>query len=325
MPEQSNRVTELRENTERGEYPYHSKSRILKYVKCPRKWEYRYLKDLSEPENYAIRRGTVIHEAIEDYYHSARYYISTCGKCPHPDELPQLLPDYTRWQPYLEPYITNFLCFEARRLTEASSPEKWLPVEIEGEGWLEDPFDQGPEKAIPATGYVDVIFTADSIPGILDDGKVVVDFKTGKTPDEDYREDGIYLQGEFYAMLFEQEYNITGVAGYYPKNDDMLLSSPTTSRRSKLVRTMMEIEEIARGKNEERPEIDEQPLCKWGEEDDEQCAYYDICKSSWGEPLKYADEFRSLVEEGVPDGKIASHFECDYGAVGYSKYKLGLR
>lgn len=322
MPEQTDRITELRENAERGEYPYHSKSRILKYVKCPRQFEYSYLKDLKEPETYAMRRGTTIHETFEEYYHNVRDYISTCGKCPNPDELAHLLPDYRRWQPYLEPYISNFLCFEARRLAEASSAEAWLPVEIEGEGWLEDPFDQG-DDAIPAMGYVDVIYHADSIPGMLDSGKVIVDFKTGKTQDEDYREDGIYLQGEFYAMLFEQEYKITGVAGYYPRNDDFVLASPDSSRRSNLVRTMMEIEELSR-EQQEQLETDEQPLCRWGEGDDEKCAYYDICPSTFGEPLKHADEFRSLVDRGWNNGKIAAHFGCDYGAVSYAKYKLGL-
>ncbi|WP_330630708.1 PD-(D/E)XK nuclease family protein [Halocatena halophila] len=320
MPDQSNRVEKLRESDEK--YPYHSKSRVLKYVKCPRQFEYSYLKGYKEPETYPMRRGTAIHETIEDYYHNVSHYVSTYVIPPTVGQLQQFLPDYKRWQPYVEPFISNFLRFEARRLEEASSIETWLPVEVEAEGWVEDPLDQGNDP-IPAMGYVDVIYHADSIPGLLDTGKVIVDHKTGKTPDEQYRDDGIYLQGEFYTMLFGDEYNITAVAGYYPKNDDLIVSTPSRSRRSDLLQTMGDIE-TAIEEDHVYLETDEQPLCKWGEADDEECSYYRICSSSWGEPLRHGDTVRKMVANGCSHGEIAAHLNCSYDSVNYAKYKLGL-
>ncbi|MFC7191905.1 PD-(D/E)XK nuclease family protein [Halocatena marina] len=324
MPVQSKKVKRLAEQAEDGEIPYISKSRVLKYKKCPRQFEYVYVKGWREEENTAMRRGTVIHEVLEDYYHNITDYVNETGGKPEVGTLVDFLPEFERWQPYVVPYIANFIIFEHRRLAEASTAEAFVPVEIEAERWIDDPLAKGDETAIPAMGYVDVIFTADSIPGVVQtDGVVIIDFKTGKTPDEEYRDDGIYLQGAYYALLFEGEYKVVGVGGYYPKNDDMIVSGRSKKRQADVAEIMSYIHDI---NEEERRglETEEQPLCKWGEEDDEQCSFFDICPSSWGNGLKNADEFRWLVEMGYTDGELAGHFDCDFGAVRYTKYKLGL-
>jgi CRISPR/Cas system-associated exonuclease Cas4 (RecB family) len=325
MPAQTDRVKALREAAEPGQIPYVSKSRVLKFITCPEKFYFSYIKGLKSPETGPMRRGTNIHETIEDYYHNVTEYVEDTGQ--YPDDLVAFLPNSERWSDYLTPYITNFLAFERRRIETTKdyggTPSEWLPVAIEAEEWLEDPLDYG-EKAIPWMGYADAIYWDFTLPGVEPDGGVViVDFKTGKTPDEKYREDGIYLQGEYYAMLFESVASITAVSGYYPKNDDLIVSSRKESRREKIKEVVHGFQSFNDATPDHLP-IDEQPLCKWGPGDDEQCPYYNMCGSSWGEGLKHEDHFRALVKDGYSDGEIAQDLDMDFGAVNYTKYKLGV-
>jgi len=71
-------------------------------------------------------------------------------------------------------------------------------------------------------------------------------------------------------------------------------------------------------------EIDEQPLCYWDEGDGNHCAYYDMCSSRWGEPLKHADKTREMVAQGFSEYEIATALDCDANHVYYAKKKLGL-
>ncbi|TQQ81900.1 RecB family exonuclease [Halonotius roseus] len=321
MPAQTDRVQRLRSEAEPGTIPYVSKSRVSKFITCPEKFYFSYIKGLKGPETGPMRRGTNIHETIEEYYHNVTEYVTEEGD--FPDDLVQFLPTVDRWADYLTPYIANFLAFERRRMETVDNPEVWLPVAIEAEEWLEDPYGYG-ETAIPMMGYADSIYPAVGFPDVdTDDGVVIVDFKTGKTPDKKYRNDGIYLEGEYYALLFESEWDVAAVAGYYPKNDDLIVSPLKESRRTK-------IESVVRGfqaMNEEAPdhlETDEQPLCYYGEGDGEHCPYYNMCGSTWGEPLKHADRTRALHELGYSKAEIADDLNCDYGAVNYAFYKLDL-
>lgn len=322
MPAQTQRVQELRESVEQGELPYVSKSRIGKWVTCEEKFNFSYIKGYKEPENKAMRRGTDVHETFEDYYENASAFVAERGRTPTLSEIVDLLPGSKRWADYTTPYIANFLLFESRRAQTAPTPEDWLPVAVEAEEWLEDPLEYG-DEAIPWMGYADAIYPAVAFSKVDgDDGVVIVDFKTGKTPKEKYRDDGIYLEGEYYAMLFESEWDVAAVAGYYPKNDDLIVSPLKESRRKKIRNVVHEMQAVS-GENPGHLEIDEQPLCKWGAGDDKQCAYYDMCSSTWGEGLKHEDEFRELAGE-MEDHELAEHFEMEYGAVRYTKNKLGI-
>lgn len=321
MPDQTDRVRSLREGAAAGEIPYVSKSRVKKFITCPEKFYFSYIKGLKSPETGPMRRGTNIHESIEDYYHNVTEYVDSHDE--FPDDLVAFLPSAERWADYTEPYITNFLAFEMRRMEYVQDPRKWLPVAIEAEEWLDDPLDYG-EKAIPWMGYADAIYPAVAFPSVAsDDGVVIVDFKTGKTPQEKYRDDGIYLEGEYYAMLFESEWDVAAVAGYYPKNDDLIVSPLKESRRDRIREVVTDFQQF----NVETPDhlaTDEQPLCKWGEGDDEQCAYYNMCSSTFGEPLKHADRTRALHDKGLSKAEIADDLGCDFGAVSYAFYKLNL-
>ena len=321
MPTQTNRLIELREAAEPGEIPYISKSRIKKWVTCPEQFNFSYLKGYKEPENRYMRRGTDIHESFEDYYASAYQFVEIENRIPNPSELVDLLPESSRWFLFTEPYISNFLLFEMRRAQNATTPEDWLPVEVEGEAWLDDPLGYG-DDSIPMMGYADAIYPVSGFPEIdTDDGVLIVDFKTGKTPNEKYRDDGIYLEGEYYAMLFESDWDVAGVAGYYPKNDDLIVSPLKQSRRDKILAVAEAMQEVS-GADPGHLEIDEQPLCYWSE--DGHCPYYDMCESRWGEPLKHADRTREMFAAGMSPPQIAAELSCDTNHVYYAKKKLGI-
>lgn len=293
MPTQTDRLTQLRENCEEGTLPYISKSRLTTYKTCPRKFFYQYIRGLRPPENDAMKRGTRIHETFEIYYENLLEAYEETGDIAMP--LRQYLPEDTgKWADFTVPYISNFLLFEHRRLdaswdsaartnahieepsatVEEAATEQFLPLGIEAEGWDEtmDPVWMG---------YADAILYAGTIPQVESDtGAVIVDFKTGKTPDEKYRNDGIFLEGEYYAMLFEKEWEVAAVSGYYPKNDDFIISELDAERREDI--TQM-VNEMKSSQDIEDFPIDPQPLCKWGDGDDEQCDFYNVCPSSWGE------------------------------------------
>ncbi|OYR54993.1 RecB family exonuclease [Halorubrum halodurans] len=330
MPTQTNRLLELREAGEPGEIPYVSKSRVKKWITCPEQFNYSYLKGYKEPENRYMRRGTVVHEAIEDYYAEAEAFVEKYGVMPSLRELVGFLPDSIRWADHTEPYITNFLCFERRRQealyhldTEEEAAREWLPVAVEAEEWLDDPLGYG-DDAIPWMGYADAIYPASGFPEIdADEGVVIVDFKTGKTPDPKYRDEGIYLEGEYYAMLFESEWEVAGVAGYYPKADDLIVSPLKESRQEK-IREVVHAFQAVSGTAPGHLDTDEQPLCYWDEGEGNHCPYYDMCSSRWGEPLKHADKTRELLDSGLSEYEVAAELDCEPNHVYYAKKKLGI-
>jgi CRISPR/Cas system-associated exonuclease Cas4 (RecB family) len=273
MPAQTDRVDELQEAAGDSELPYVSKSRVKTYKQCPRKFYYKYIQGMRPPENFYMKRGSRIHKVFEIYYENLVEQYEQSGVVP--DTLQAYLPeDSRRWADFIEPYISNFLLFELRRLVASPTLESFMPVGIEAEGWDEtmDPVWMG---------HADAIFDAASLPNVeTDDGVVIVDFKTGKTPKPQYRDSGIFLEGEYYAMLFEREWQVSAVAGYYPKNDDFIISELDAERREDI--TQM-VNEMNSSQDIEDFPTEPQPLCRWSENDDDQCDFYDICPSKWGE------------------------------------------
>ncbi len=276
MPTQTDKLIELRENAGDRELPYISKSRVTSYKTCPRKFYYSYIVGIRSPENFYMKRGTRIHTAIEIYYENVLEHYENTGTVRV--DLSEYLPSDTMlWADFTEPFISNFLMFEYRRfdtcVRSGDSLSAFPPIGIESEGW-------NMNESPPWMGYADVILNAASLKEIeTDEGVVIIDFKTGKTPDKKYRDDGIFLEGEYYAMLFEDEWNIAAVAGYFPMNDDFLVSPLDADRRERILTYIAEMSESDR---REHFPIKEQPLCAWSSEEGSQCDFYQICSSRWG-------------------------------------------
>jgi hypothetical protein len=178
--------------------------------------------------------------------------------------------------------VSNFILFEQRRLEAAPTTEAFVPVGIEAEAW-----DWEPEiGSVPMMGFADVILQAASVPEIpTDDGVVIIDFKTGNgIKAEKYKDEpgSVLDELEYYAMLFEGEYEIGALAGYFPRDDLVISSVPEEDRRARLEAT---VEEMAQnGTDASDYAVKPGPLCKWGPTSEQQSAYYGICPCKWGTP-----------------------------------------
>lgn len=335
MPAQSEKIQQLKEQTPEGEIPYFSKSRIKTYKTCPRKFYYTYIEGKRPDETDAMRQGTRIHEVFEDYYENVgEHFQRREGEKipnfpPSPRELSEMLPDKVlRWADWYE-FMGNFLAWECMRAEYALASQEniedaieiWLPCGVEEECWK--------ETCDPSwMGFADVIIHASTVPEIEDDsGVVIVDFKTGKTPDKRYRDDGIYLEGEYYGMVFDDEYEVAGVAGFYPKAGDFLVTDLSKERRDTIEEIVEKINSAVNSKDgasKEKFPIEPQPLCKWGDGEENECDFYRECESSWGEPARRREVFEQMIENGNSDGQIAGYFDCGIGAVRYWKSKFNL-
>lgn len=295
---------EMRENG----MPYISKSRIKTFKTCPRSFFYKYWCENREPENYYMIRGSEVHRAFENFHLNLSEYISENEQ--RPPRFAPLMSDWEDYSQWLEPHIGNFWKFEERRWEETMkkarahkafssdphSPEKlainaWEPVAVEAEAWLGEPPEswteehgepdyvsgEAPVGEIPWMGFADVILNTSSVPGVEGSGVVILDYKTGKVPDERYREDGIFLEGEYYGMLFEEFFEVDGVAGYYPKKDELIVSPyPSQERRRDIKSAVLGMQKPP---DVENYELNENPLCHYGHG---KCHFYEECPSSWG-------------------------------------------
>lgn len=285
------------------EHPYFSKSRVKQAKTCKRSFYYTYVLGLRTDGNFYTKRGTRIHKAFENYYQRLTDAVESGEFFEHDrydgDTFMEYFghEDVGLWLDWVRPFITNFIRYEVRRweacydsvlrdhgdvYDEAEyqsavrlAAERFVPYAVELEGYL----DRGDEPHW--MGYADGVYHAASIPEVdATEGYVIVDFKTGKTPKEQYRNEGIFLEGEFYAALFEDELDIAAVAGYYPMNDDFIIAPLSDSRREligEIVDSILDAEEVS-----DFP-LTMQPLCKWGPDDEDQCDHYDYCPSNWGE------------------------------------------
>jgi len=336
MPSATEKIERLREETPDGEIPYFSKSRIKSWETCPRKFYHTYILGKRGEETFAMKQGTRIHEVFEDYYANVvQHYKPKEGQeippfPPDPDYLVQFLPDDTlRWADWME-FMSNFLVWECERaknsLKNNDSIERaivsWLPVGIEEEAWESQ--TDGP----PRMGFADVIVNSSSVKEVeSNDGVVIVDFKTGKTPKKKYRNKGIFLEGEYYGMIFDDLYDVVGVAGFYPKAGDFIVSDLSKKRRdhvNEIIESINEAIDCEGMPPEENFPIDEQPLCMWGTGEGESCDFYNECPSKWGIPAENKEVFVGMVENGSNAYQIADYLECEVNVVYYWARKFDL-
>lgn len=267
-----------------------------------------------------MRRGTDIHETFEYYYHTVEELGYAPGEVPFGELLPD---DYTQWADYTVPYIKNFVDWERSRWLESEqTPSDYLPVSIEEEHWKECPVS---EDAPEMMGLADAILPSASLSEIdSDTGVTVVDFKTGDVPDAKYRSPGIYEELEYYEMLFEDKYDVTGALAYYPRHNEVVVKPD--SYRDEVVTGMGELVEASRGYDgSQQFEIDPGPLCGWSPDPDDRSSYYGVCSQcTWNVPVQNQERFEELIEEGRSDIEIADELGCGPGESSYWRYKLDL-
>jgi len=290
---------------------YVSKSRVKTFKQCPRKFWFKYWTENRPPGNYYTERGTEVHEAFEVFHENLKQHLDEVGE--RPEFFADLMPgDYTLWSQWLEPYLGNFWKFELRRWREAEDAvaqadallshgsldldaetlNSWEPIEVEAEAWLGEPPedrevpddayinpDGPPVGEIPWMGSADAIYHSASVPGVNGGGVTILDYKTGSVPDPRYRDEGIFLEGEFYGWLFEEFFDVDAVAGYYPSEDELIISPyPDKERRWKIKKAVLGMQKDPTDK--ENFPVEEQPLCHYGHG---KCFFYDECPSTWNE------------------------------------------
>jgi hypothetical protein len=325
MPERSDRIEAAYEAAGEYELPYISKSRVMMWLKNPEHFRLKYLEGIEPGETDAMVRGTRIHETFEHYYDTT---VETGG--PLERQEAGLPADRQLWADFLEPYVTNFLRWESERAAAVDEPTAYLPLAVEEERWV-DPVlgcDGEPEWM----GLADVILPAAALPAVpKSSGVVIVDFKTGSVPAEQYRDEGIFTELAYYAILFEDKYDVAATAAYYPREDELLWQdseSPEFSNAAERVfETVREMVAACRDyEGDTKFEAKEGPLCKWGLSDDEESDFYGVCsKCTWGVPAKNENTFRAMVEEGYTDAGIADALGTSIDAVNYWKYKMDLK
>lgn len=299
---------------------YVTKSAVKDWTKCKRYFYYSRVKNIETEDIEAMKTGRDIHEIIEQYYKHVRSY------CSNNDAEPEALIDFIAqvdkdWKKYIDPYITNFLGFESRRLSTAKEAtsgddnrtwqEGWLPVTVEESTW-----NSITETAPVISGYVDAIIPACSFKRIdRTDGYVVVDFKTGtKGNYSSHEEGGVLLDVGFYRMLFEDEYDIVGVCGYYPKNNEIILEKTESDRKEFIIDKIESMSDANPEDISDYP-INTQPLCAWGEDDESRCDYYDRCDSNWAAPIDNEKQMIQMIQDDMQVEDIADELDTTKDSV----------
>jgi len=322
MPDRSEKLRRLNEEAGQYEIPYVSKSRLMKWEEQPEHYRLKYLEGIREPETAPMVRGSRIHEAIEGFYENIQQGNGLGISIDY-------LPDNRQlWADFIEPYISNFLCFEKRRLGRVNDESEYYPIGVEEEVWRDGTSEAEPEWM----GIADAVYHASTIPGIEDDaGVVICDFKTGSVPAEQYRANGIYKELAYYSMVFDEKYTVAGVAAYYPRDDTLLVEPTGTKRMSDLQTEVSEaVEEMvtacAEYEGGTQFEVNPGPLCKWSVDDADESAFYGVCSQcDWGVPANNKETFEQMIAEGYSDTEIAEVLGTSTNAVNYWKFKMELQ
>jgi hypothetical protein len=278
-----------------------SKSRIKTYLSCPKKFFNKYWCENRAPGSYHTEKGSRIHRVYEEWHLALIEWVEKHGR--RPEKFSHLLAEWRDHFQWHDPHLVNFFMFEERRwelaLNESESKEEalelWLPVAVEAKGYLEAP----PAGDIPWMGYADAVLHSATVPMAPDeDGVVILDYKTGKTEQPKYRDEGIYLESEYYGWMFEEmddfDHKVVAVGGYYPQNDDLVISPYPDYERRNVILDAVESMQIE--PTEENYPINENPLCHYGHG---KCFFYDQCDSTWGR--KGGAGYHNKAE---PDGSV---------------------
>jgi len=332
----SQQMSQAYENAEFDTLPFLSKSKLTSWVKCPRQFYYKQNKSGDEAyesvETDEMRQGTLVHETIETYYENIQAYAKSLRSTrdgaveefqPYAlleRDVIEFLPqeNLSEWESVLDPFITNFLAFEAARQRNSSSPDEWIPVGIEQEAWSQNILS---DDDTPWMGFADIILPAASLPVNASHGVCLIDFKTGRVPHPDFRDTGIFLELEYYSLLFDDEYDITSIGAYYPLEDTFLHTTRSVERQEFIRQKGREIIDAQPATEETHP-IEQQALCCWGPDDGERCPYYESCESNWASPLENKEEFISLCKSGKPVAQIAETLDTTEASVEYWAGKI---
>jgi hypothetical protein len=160
-----------------------TKSSMMSHLWCPKKYEFGYIQRLPQDQSEAMRKGTIMHNAREDFFND--FDIAKAENMAH-DELVDYCVGLFPIDDYFDEYIT-IAAFEANRFSEAKAEDKlteFLPACNEGLLDCEIIIDANTDPKYPLRRDYKV-----HLQGIIDrvfregDGYIPMEFKTGKWSD----------------------------------------------------------------------------------------------------------------------------------------------
>ena len=178
-----------------------TKSSLGSHGWCPKKYEFGYIERLPQDQSEAMRKGTVMHNAREDFFDT--FDIKKAEDMSH-DELVDYCTGLFPLDDYFDEYL-SIASFEANRFSEAKADDKldeFLPVCNEGKFDCEViiPADTDPkfplrkDYKIHLQGIIDRIFKEGN-------GYIPMEFKTGAW--KDYKTSSMRKEMAFYKLMID--------------------------------------------------------------------------------------------------------------------------
>lgn len=178
-----------------------SKSSLGTFGWCPKKYEFSYVKRLPQDQSEAMRKGTIMHNAREDFFND--FDIKKAEDMSHSEVL-----DYCATLFPIDDYIDDYqtiIAFEAQRFVDARTEDKlneYLPVCNEGKfdcqitiaANTNPKFPLRRDYVVHLQGIIDRIFQEGN-------GYIPMEFKTG--PWKDYKATSMRKEMAFYKILVE--------------------------------------------------------------------------------------------------------------------------
>lgn len=178
-----------------------TKSSLGTFDWCAKKYDFSYQQRLPQDQTEAMRKGTIMHNAREDFF--KEFDIKKAENLSH-NELVDYCATLFPLDDYWDDYQT-IIAFEAQRFTDSRTADKldeYLPACNEGKFDCEITIraDQNPkfllsrDYVVHLQGIIDRIFMEDG-------GYIPMEFKTG--PWKDYKATGMRKEMAFYKILIE--------------------------------------------------------------------------------------------------------------------------
>jgi len=246
--------------------PYLSPSSISTFQQCPLKYKLSRIDGMSEPPTEATLRGNFVHSVLEELYKLPANQRSIgiarqLAKDIWEDEYLEKVLPYVHGHNALRQFRwTSWWCIE--NLFEMEDPSK---IEFDG---LETEIDDK-ISGVSVKGFIDRWHKGE-------DGIVVGDYKTGKTPSARFVDDK-YFQLSLYACALEQKFQtvVDRIELLYIKDAVLLAKKITDEDRKLVAATLVSV----RSAIDERCKLGEfeaktSRLCDW-------CSFKPICPA-WG-------------------------------------------